>query len=224
MKRIGILGGTFNPVHIGHIRPAVAVAEVMECERIDFLPCASPPHKTNSNLLPFELRVAMLETAIAPFTHFSVNQLEFERSGPSYTYDTLRIYHAREPECRPFFIMGAGDFIQLPQWHRGIDLPELTDLVVIPRATHALTEFHDIITKLWPQATLQKSSQPFSAVYSLPSGNAIYFLPQPRIDISATLIRDYWLQKKDITYLVPNDVLAILQANADIVTRYWKTC
>lgn len=226
MQHISILGGTFNPVHIGHIRPAVEVFETLRPDYIDLLPCASPPHKTDANLLPFDLRVDMLTAAAAPFPFLHINCIEQSRPGPSYTYDTLTEYRKRYPGCRLSFILGAGDFLSLSTWHKGKQLTDLADIVVLPRSGKDIEAFHDSTHAYWPGAEPQKTSAPIAAAYRLPSGHTIHFLPQPRLDISATLIRERWLAGRDITYLVPRAVRDIMYANKERINCCWnsETC
>lgn len=221
MQRVGILGGTFNPVHIGHIRPAIEVFEALHPDTIDLLPCATPPHKTAGLLLPFELRVQLLAAAAEPFPFLRINDMENTRSGPSYTYDTLLAYKTAAPENEHFFILGSGDFFTLPNWHKGLELTDLANIVVLPRSGNDINAFHAKMGIFWPDAVSEKAKAPLAAVYRLPSGHKIYFLPQPRLDISATLIRERWLAGKDVTYLVPGPVLQIMQAHRDAITCHW---
>ncbi|UZP68053.1 nicotinate (nicotinamide) nucleotide adenylyltransferase [Desulfovibrio mangrovi] len=222
MQRIGILGGTFNPVHIGHIRPAVEVFEALQPDRIDLIPCASPPHKAESNLLPFELRAKMLAAAAAPFPYLQISHIENERPGPSYTYDTLTAYHASNPGCSLFFILGAGDLVTLPDWHKGMQIPNLADLVVLPRSGRDVETVHSVIRDSWPDAVKEQEKAPLAAVYRLPSGHKIHFLPQPRLDISATLVRERWLAGRNVTYLVPRAVLDIMLEHRETITACWS--
>ncbi|OBQ57667.1 nicotinate-nucleotide adenylyltransferase [Halodesulfovibrio spirochaetisodalis] len=220
MKRIGILGGTFNPTHIMHIRPAVEVEETFNLDRVDFVPCATPPHKTEAGLLSFELRNRMIRAAINRYPNFSVNELEAERSGPSYTYDTLQHYKKNEGECELFFIMGSIDLPTLPDWHKGLELIEHTNIIVLARSDADVEEFNTLCPQYWPELELLPPAENVTAAYSMGS-NSIYFLPQPRIDVSATLIRERWMQDRDISYLVPDSVHKIMHDYADIITECW---
>lgn len=222
MRRIGLLGGTFNPVHIGHIRPAIEAYEALLPERIDLIPCAEPPHKTDTGLLPFALREEMVRKAAAPFPFLHVNTLEKDRSGPSYTYDTLMQYRDAEPDSRLFFILGAGDFITLPKWYKGTELTDICDLLVLPRSGNNSDAFHSMVTEHWPQAVQSNAEEPLSARYRVPSGHDILFLPQPRLDISATMLRERWLQKKNISYLVPDNVLEVMESSRKSITECWN--
>ena len=221
MKRIGILGGTFNPTHIMHVRPAVEVAEEFGLDRIDFVPCATPPHKTESGLLPFALRTRMLRAAINRHATFAINELENDRSGPSYTYDTLQEYKTSEEECELFFIMGSIDLPTLPDWYKGLELLEHTNIIVLARSDSDVEEFNTLCPQYWPEIELLPPSGDVAAAYSNGT-HSIYYLPQPRIDISATLIRERWLEDRDISYLVPDSVLKIMHDYGDVLTECWS--
>lgn len=238
MRRIGILGGSFNPVHAGHLRLAIEVAEALRPERIDLVPCAVPPHKSGHDLLPFELRLALLESAVRPFAALAVNALEGGRGGPSYTWDTLHAYRAAEPDATPFFILGGEDFEMLSHWHRGAELPRIADFVVVPRAGSGPEAFRAALAAHWPDAaplpsappTPEETDGPAHAVpgmerHLLPVGpygdTTLTFLPLPRLDISASLLRGKWLRGADIRLLVPDGVDQLLHAHADAVRRCW---
>ncbi|MFW6054542.1 MAG: nicotinate-nicotinamide nucleotide adenylyltransferase, partial [Thermodesulfobacteriota bacterium] len=127
--KIGILGGTFNPVHFGHLRLGIEALEQCRLDRVEFVPASIPPHKQGRELYPFTFRCRLLQEAIAGSSGLVVNPLEGERSGPSYTVDTIRVYHKRQPGARFFFVMGSEDFLQLEQWERWEDLPLLTSFI-----------------------------------------------------------------------------------------------
>lgn len=130
--RVGLLGGTFNPVHAGHIRHALEVGEALNLERVLLTPAAVPPHKAAAGLLPFALRVELARAAARGASRLGVNTLEGELDGPSYTFVSLRAWRERHPGVTPFFLMGVEDFAALRSWHRGLELPGLARLVVVP--------------------------------------------------------------------------------------------
>ena len=223
---VGIFGGGFNPPHLGHMRLAVEVLEALSPLRLDFLPTAVPPHKGGRQILPFDLRVAMLESAIRGIPALAVNPLENERGGPSYTADTLRIYREREPECRHFFILGAEDFAVIRTWHEWRVLPELADLVIVPRAGSEVEVFMETVRHSWPEAEPASPAHlPADALYLMPEekgGGRILHLPLPRLDIRAELVRERYLAGRSVRFLVPESVELLLREHRDART-YWQS-
>lgn len=136
MKRIGIFGGSFNPVHIGHLRFVIEVKERLGLDRVDLVPCANPPHKPSSDLLPFDLRFQMLADACRELDGIEVNDIESHLEGPSYTHRTLEEYRRREPDARPMFILGTLDLLTLPSWHRGPELTDIASIITVPPRHH----------------------------------------------------------------------------------------
>lgn len=221
----GIFGGTFNPIHLGHMRLVVEVMESVRPARLDLLPSARPPHKGGRRLLPFDLRVKLLEAAIANLEGVAVSALENERNGPSYTIDTLRLYREREPEARHFFIIGAEDFSVIATWQQWEILPHFADFIVVPRSGAAGEVFSDTVRDLWPEAVPTKP--PFPAAdraYALPGvsdAGLFIHLPLPRLDIRAELIRERLLAGRSIRFLVPEAVHALLQDHPEAVS-IWR--
>lgn len=222
---VGIFGGTFNPVHLGHMRLVVEVMEAVKPARLDLLPSARPPHKGSRRILPYALRVRLLEAAITGLEGVAVNTLENERGAPSYTADTLRLYREREPGVRPFFILGAEDFSLISTWREWEELPRLADIVVVPRSGAGEEVFADTIRDLWPEAAAARP--PFAAAdaaYALPGAEdagTFVLLPLPRLDIRAELIRERMLAKRSIRFLVPGAVHAILQEHPE-AAAVWR--
>ncbi|MDR2727132.1 MAG: nicotinate-nicotinamide nucleotide adenylyltransferase, partial [Deltaproteobacteria bacterium] len=134
VMRVGILGGTFNPVHVGHLRLAIEAAERLNLDRVVLMPAHTPPHKDRADLLPFALRVELLQAAVEHSPILSVTELEAELPPPSYTWNSLAAWKSRRPDDLGVFILGAEDFANLNTWHRGLELPTLMDLAVMARA------------------------------------------------------------------------------------------
>jgi len=130
--RLGIFGGTFDPVHLGHLILAEQCREQARLEQVLFVPAAQPPHKPRPQA-PFAQRVEMLQLAISGNPAFRVDELEGERSGPSYTADTLAELRRRRPGDELFLIVGADSLRDLPAWYQPQRIAELATLVVVAR-------------------------------------------------------------------------------------------
>lgn len=120
--RWGILGGLFDPVHNGHIQLAANVLAAESADGIIFVPSYDPPHKPSDTPAPFELRLQMLQLAIRTNSHFTVSEIERHLDGPGYTLHLIRTLKKRYPEAAFFFIIGADQLPDLPNWHRPTEL------------------------------------------------------------------------------------------------------
>ncbi len=141
LMRLGLFGGSFDPVHFGHLLLAECCREQCRLDRVDFLPARVPPHKQTCARTPAEHRVEMLELAIAGHEQFAVNRYEIDRGGVSYTVQTLRHYRAEEPEAELFFLLGTDMLHDLPQWREADQVCQLATLVVARRAGEPEPDF-----------------------------------------------------------------------------------
>jgi nicotinate-nucleotide adenylyltransferase len=133
--QIGILGGTFNPIHLGHLRAAEEVTEILGLERMVFVPSAQPPHKEGERgvIAPAKLRSEWVRRAIADNPRFELDPLEIERSGPSYSIDTLRVFGERLAPEKPVFVIGQDAFGEIETWRDPATLFTLSHFAVINR-------------------------------------------------------------------------------------------
>jgi nicotinate-nucleotide adenylyltransferase len=132
-RRIGIFGGTFNPVHTGHLILAQDAMEALRLDEVRFIPCATPPHKPAPDLAPARDRLAMLRLALRDHTGFVLDDLEIHRGAPSYSVDTLAALRCRQPNARYYFIIGADSLPDLPRWYQADRLRKLATFAVVPR-------------------------------------------------------------------------------------------
>ncbi|MGM0646704.1 MAG: nicotinate (nicotinamide) nucleotide adenylyltransferase [Thermodesulfobacteriota bacterium] len=207
-RGIGILGGSFNPVHIGHLRLALeAVAAGME--HVELIPAGVPPHKRGRKLLPFAVRRRLVELAVQDIPELSVNPLEGQRNGPSYTVDTLRILQKHRAPAPLYFILGCGDFLTLPQWHAWEELLQCTNFLVAGRdgeGREALRSFLHAECGAW--STEENT-------WALPgAGRVVQYMEVPRLDVSSSMIREYMQHNRSIRFLVPDGVAQVLAEEA----------
>lgn len=133
MNRIGLFGGSFDPVHVGHLLVARAACEEFKLDRLFFIPAAQSPLKPERVPAPAELRLRMLRLALAGETKCEVDDQEIRRGGPSYTIDTVRTYRERHPTAALFYIIGADHVPLLPKWRSADELAALVEFLVVPR-------------------------------------------------------------------------------------------
>ncbi len=233
MGAIGLFGGSFNPVHVGHVRLAIEVLEYTKLpytlDRVELIPCATPVHKEPGKLLPFELRYAMLEASCASVQGLYVNAIEHERQGLSYTWHTLEAYKKKHPSQRLLFMLGIENLCDLPHWYRGLQLLKFADIGVVPRAGGDEELFRQKVGEHWPGATITQGACPSASVCLPPQDDfasettaSIYYMPLPRIDISASYIREKWLAGGSLCGLMPEPALDILERARNTAQRIWK--
>lgn len=133
-KRLGVMGGSFDPVHLGHLGIAGDSVAAFDLEGVVFVPAANPPHKTSRVLAPAEDRLRMVELAVAGKSHFTVSDVEIRRDGPSYTIDTLDEMKRERPQVELSFIIGADSLHELHLWYRARELAERHRFIVARRS------------------------------------------------------------------------------------------
>lgn len=201
--RIGILGGTFNPVHLAHLRVAEEVREACALDRVLFMPAASPPHKAVAEEVDFAERLAMVELAIADNPSFAVSDLESRRSGKSYSVQTLEILHRRHPDDEFFFLIGMDSFRDLPSWRDYRRLFELAHIVVAARPGVAVDDPRGLL----PVAIKEEFCYDDAAKILVHRGGMqVIFVEETRLDVSSTAIRRLVAEGRSIRYLVPERV------------------
>lgn len=195
--RIGILGGTFNPIHNTHLTIARSAREQLALDRVLFVPAKTPPHKlAQTTLAPPERRLRMVELAIAGIDGFEVSDVELRRHGPSYTVDTLtRLKQDLGPDTELFFIVGSDQVLELATWHRADKLVQLCQLVAVERPGFPLADLERLADRL-----------PEALINSLRT----HVLHLPTSDVSATDIRKRLAAGQDVTGLLPKPVLGYI--------------
>lgn len=222
MSCVAILGGSFNPLHVGHLRLAIEVHEAFrgQIDRVELLPTAHPPHKAEKYVLPFDIRVDLIREAAAPYPWLFCNPLEGERTEPSYTWDTLGLLAAREPDRHNVFVIGSQDYVLLPTWHHGLELPERCSLLVTPRGFYKPRDFVRDTLAMWPDAAETAPLTKDGLAMSLGRGQVL-FQPLPWLEVSASLIRERWLAGRCVDYLVPRGVVRMLEERREEIRTLW---
>ncbi len=141
MTRIGLFGGSFDPIHLGHLLVAQAAQEELALDRLFFLPAAQSPFKLDQPHAPVAERMRLLRLALAGRSRCELDDQEIRRGGISYTVETLRDYARRFPEAQLFYLLGADNVAKLPKWRDAGDLAQLAEFVALPRPGGACPEF-----------------------------------------------------------------------------------
>lgn len=190
--RIGIFGGTFDPVHVGHLVLAEQCREQCRLDEVWFVPAALPPHKLDVVISPAKNRVEMIEFAIAGNPQFKVCPIELDRAGPSYTVMTLEQLRAEDPTRELFLLVGADSIREMPTWRQPQRILELATIVAVNRGRDLQAD----------QVTQRQVIQSFGAG----AAERIEFVEMPAIDISASDIRRRVSEGRSLRYLVPRAV------------------
>lgn len=206
-NRLGIMGGTFDPVHLGHLRTAEEALEALELERVLFVPAADPPHKSGSEILPFEHRRRMLELSIAGNPRFQVSDLEREMPGKSYTVNSLRRLRKGFPGTELFFLVGLDAFLEMESWFCFRELFRLASLVVLRRPDHGEEPIGEFLRQKVSDLYRRDSAE---AAFRHPDMLPVHCLRNTRLDISSTLIRELAAEGRSVRYLVPRAVEAYI--------------
>jgi nicotinate-nucleotide adenylyltransferase len=196
---LGILGGTFDPVHLGHLRAALEVLDSCRLAGMRLIPAGQPPHRAPP-VAPAELRIRMLRAAAAAEPRLTVDERETQRQGPSYTVDTLTALR-HEVGDRPLcLVVGADAFLGLASWHRWRELPGLAHLIVIHRPGWTLSAEGEVARLL-----TERRSEDVRALHRLPSG-VVRIQPVTALEISSSAIRALVAAGGDPRFLVPDVV------------------
>ncbi len=214
---IGILGGTFDPIHYGHLRLAEEMLELANLRQIRFIPTGMPPHR-DAPLVPAHHRSAMVQLAIADQPAFVLDDREVRQTTPCFTVNTLRELRAELGAAQPLCLLMGGDaFLQLHTWHEWEQLFELAHIVVGYRPGFTIEErIHNAPAKL--RLHYQQRLCSVDALSQHPNGGVLE-LVIPKLEISATLIRNRVAENRTIRYLLPNTV-----ANYILQHHLYKPC
>jgi len=184
VKRIGLLGGTFNPIHFGHLAMAQLACERMSLDKVVFIPSNIPPHKNVKDLAPSQDRFAMIQLAIQNNPSFTVSDFEIKQPGKSYSINTVRHFQKLYPKnTKLFFIIGEDAVWHLNKWKRIEDIRKIVNFIVVNRPGYHIREAR--------------------AKY--------FYVAMPAIDIASSFLRERIIQGEAIDYFVPKNVAAYIR-------------
>jgi nicotinate-nucleotide adenylyltransferase len=200
----GLFGGTFDPIHMGHLRCAVEVRELFDLDRIIFIPAARQPLKTGKDITPFRHREQMVKLAVEANPSFAVSDMENQRGGTSYSIDTVNYFLANSPkELELYFILGQDAFQDIHRWKEWEQLLLLCNFIVMTRPGYEVRELSDILPEY---AASQFHFDTDTGAFTGTTGKSIYFKRLTFLEISSTDIRNRTKNGQSILYLVPDSV------------------
>jgi len=209
LPRVGVFGGSFNPIHLGHLLLADEILELLQVDQILFVPAAAPPHKPLRGLAPARDRYAMTELAIRGHPRFAISDLELRRPGPSYTVDTLEALRreaGREAEL--FLLIGSETFLDLLSWRDPQRIAQLARLVVVPRAGAAFdpdgVQAQKVLAETWqdPWVRIEPSRLAPAATW----GKSPLLVLATSLPISSSELRRRARDGRSLAYRVPEAV------------------
>ena len=195
---IGIFGGSFDPVHYGHLLLAEACRDQSKLDRIIFLPAGTPPHKQNAQQTPADHRLAMLKLAIGGNDSFEISTMEIDRGGISYTVDTLQQIHQTHPQDKLYFLMGADSLAEMGSWRSPKEICELACPIVVRRAGSPDPNI-EVLSEIVDQQRLKTIQQ--------------CQVKMPVIELSSTGIRQAIANGQRIRYQTPRAVEVYIREN-----------
>jgi nicotinate-nucleotide adenylyltransferase len=200
VNRIGLFGGSFDPVHIGHLRVAEEVRDHLGLERVFFIPTAVQPLKRVTNAIGADQRLEMIRMSIRGNRFFRASDIEVRRGGISYSIDTVRSYARRFDDL--YFLLGVDAFSEIALWKEYTELFRYTNFAVMMRPNYKATDIIDVL----PKDIRQEVRQIDDSVYEHTSGRKLFLFEITQLDISSTNIRLLVKEGRSIRYLVPHSV------------------
>jgi len=199
---IGILGGTFNPIHFGHLRMAQELLDFLGLSEVRFIPSANPPHKTMPSVSAIQ-RAEMVRLAISDNPGFKLDLVELNRRGPSYTIETLEYLYLKYTQHAICLLMGMDAFMKINTWHRWQSLLNYCHIILVPRGLPQQLTQANLVTAGWFQASF---TEKFTDLTKQRNG-LITSQQITSLDISSSMIRHLISDGKSIRYITPKSVI-----------------
>lgn len=207
---IGLFGGTFNPIHLGHLRGAEEVRDRFGLKTVVFIPAAIPPHKSLKEIVEVRHRLEMARLAVATNSSFSFSDVEIKREGKSYSIDTIRHFRHEYPGGQLYFILGGDAFTEIETWKEFRSLFSLCHFIVMARPGFLKTPLSAQLPRALEEV-LQYDREGNGWIHS--SGHTLHFQEITFLDISSTKVRELLEEEASVKYLVPEGVEAYIREN-----------
>lgn len=204
--KVGLFGGSFNPLHTGHLRAAEDVRETLGLDKVIFIPSSIHPVKNDKNIIDAKYRLKMLELATKGVEEFEVSDVEMNRPGPSYTIDTLKYFKNNFKNYKLFFILGTENLAKIDTWKDYNELFKYSDFAVVIRPGFNFSNIKDIIPGVLAKQFKLSEKTDYKTVYKHSGGNNLIFFKIKGIRISSTTLRKIVKSGKSIKYFVPDSV------------------
>jgi nicotinate-nucleotide adenylyltransferase len=212
LQAIGLLGGTFDPIHFGHLRLAEEVAEALDIDQVRFIPAGNPPHRGQPRA-ESRHRLEMARRAVAGNPRFVLDEREISKDGPSYSVDTLAELRAELPAGTPLVLfMGSDAFLGLTTWHEWRRLFDLAHIAVAHRPGFSPAIWEDVLPDVLRQQLTKRLCEQPGELSEFPAGR-IFPHAITQLDISASQIRDRCLRGKSLRYLLPDSLIDYINEN-----------
>ncbi|MFZ0943021.1 MAG: nicotinate-nucleotide adenylyltransferase [Syntrophobacteraceae bacterium] len=208
--RLGIFGGTFDPVHLGHLRAAQEALDILGLDEMLFVPVAVAPHKPARQILLFENRWRMLQLALAGNARFRLSDIEKRMPGKSYTVHSLKQLRKENPGAELFFLVGSDAFFEMDTWYEFKEIFRLAGIVVLCRSECCENEILQFVSK---RVSELYRIVPENREIRHPVLCSVYSLANTRMDISSTRIRELASEGRSVRYLVPDNVWSYIAEN-----------
>lgn len=209
--RIGVFGGTFDPVHCGHLRAMVELRDELALDEVRVVPCGVPPHRAEPRA-PAQARLEMLDAALVDLPGFTVDRRELERAGPSYMVDTLASMRAEWPDAALWLLLGHDAFCTLPGWHRWRDLFKLANVGVARRPGARVDAGGELAAET--EGRDCASGERLSA-----TRGCVAYLETSQLEISSSHLRKLAADGRSLRWLVPDAVGALIEQNRWYATQ-----
>ena len=209
VRPIGVFGGMFDPIHLGHLRPVLETADALGLAEVRVVPCGTPPHRSVPHA-PAALRRRLVEAALRGEPRFVLDARELERPGPHYTVDTLTALRSELGLQQPLvLLLGADAFATLDRWHRWRELLDLAHLAVLLRPAATLPEAGPVAN------LLRERRAPHAAALAAQPAGSIWLQPVTPLPISSSALRAMLARGASVRYLVPDSVWELLRSASE---------